>query len=99
MIGEVTAANIAMDEDKKEEQKKGHVDRSKLEAEIKALVEQAGQASPLPLDRTSYLCRGGRRRHAGKLVSSLLCVSELLQDKLAAELKVFPLCTPCRHTQ
>lgn len=36
-------ANIAMDEDKKEEQKKADVDRSKLEADIKAQTDLAGK--------------------------------------------------------
>ena len=36
-------ANIAMDEDKKEEQKKANVDRSKLEADIKAQKDVAGK--------------------------------------------------------
>lgn len=38
-----TQANIAMDEDKKEEQKKADVDRSKLEADIKAQKDIAGK--------------------------------------------------------
>ena len=38
-------ANIAMDEDKKEEQKKAHVDRSKLEADIKAQTDLASKVS------------------------------------------------------
>ena len=36
-------ANIAMDEDKKEEQKKANVDRSKLEADIKAQKDLASK--------------------------------------------------------
>lgn len=36
-------ANIAMDEDKKEEQKKADVDRSKLEADIKAQTDLASK--------------------------------------------------------
>lgn len=38
-----TQANIAMDEDQKEEQKKANVDRSKLEADIKAQKDIAGK--------------------------------------------------------
>lgn len=36
-------ANIAMDEDKKEEQKKADIDRSKLEADIKAQTDLASK--------------------------------------------------------
>ena len=42
-------ANIAMDEDKKEEQKKANVDRSKLEADIKAQKDLAGKVRSLLL--------------------------------------------------
>ncbi len=38
-----------MDEDKKEEQKKANVDRSKLEADIKAQKDLAGNVSSLLL--------------------------------------------------
>ena len=38
-------ANIAMDEDKKEEQRKADVDRSKLEADIKAQTDLASKVS------------------------------------------------------
>ena len=38
-------ANIAMDEDKKEEQKKADIDRSKLEADIKAQTDLASKVS------------------------------------------------------
>lgn len=41
----ILQANIAMDEDKKEEQKKADVDRSKLEADIKAQTELASKVS------------------------------------------------------
>lgn len=37
----ILQANIAMDEDKKEERKKGDIDRSKLEADIKACKDTA----------------------------------------------------------
>ena len=42
-------ANIAMDEDKKEEQKKANVDRSKLEADIKAQKDLASKVRSLLL--------------------------------------------------
>lgn len=40
-------ANIAMDEDKKEEQKKANVDRSKLEADIKAQTDLASKVGAI----------------------------------------------------
>ena len=42
-VGEFTASNIAMDQDKVDEKKKGTVDYAKLEAEIKASKELAGK--------------------------------------------------------
>ena len=47
-------ANIAMDEDKKEEQKKANVDRSKLEADIKAQKDLAGKVRCLLLVLQSH---------------------------------------------
>lgn len=45
-------ANIAMDEDKKEEQKKADVDRSKLEADIKAQTDLASKVGVLRSEPT-----------------------------------------------
>lgn len=45
-------ANIAMDEDKKEEQKKADVDRSKLEADIKAQTDLASKVRVLRSEPT-----------------------------------------------
>ncbi len=47
-------ANIAMDEDKKEEQKKANVDRSKLEADIKAQKDLASKVRSLLQVSHSY---------------------------------------------
>lgn len=46
-------ANIAMDEDKKEEQKKADVDRSKLEADIKAQTDLASKVSVVTFAQSS----------------------------------------------
>ena len=42
-VGEFTASNIAMDQGKEDEKKKGSVDYSKLEGEIKASKVMAGK--------------------------------------------------------
>ena len=47
-LGEFTVANIAMEEDKREE-KKGTVDRTKLEADIKANEALAKEVGVFPL--------------------------------------------------
>ncbi len=45
-VGEFTASNIHMDEDKREEEKKkGAIDMAKMTADIAAQVEKAGQVA------------------------------------------------------
>lgn len=52
-------ANIAMDEDKKEEQKKGDVDRTKLETDIKACRDTASAVGSSATLTTNIACITG----------------------------------------
>lgn len=77
-VGEFTVANIAMDEDKKEEQKKANVDRSKLEADIKAQKDLASKGkyseaveSLLSLEKQSRL--------AEDITSTKMCCKAILE--------------------
>ena len=74
-VGEFTASNIAVDQDKKDEdaKKKGNIDYSKIEAAVSSNKELASKAKHWTLDPSKRLSRPGLQSSMGKSLSGKGC--------------------------